>query len=125
MKQTGEKIKKLRVAAGMTQGQLAQKLGVSTSTVGMYEQGRRKPDGTMLIKLCNVFSVTADSLLGVSAPQCEAADIISEMTARFRNDHKIMLNGVPMSTEDREKLLSIIEATAKAVLPKRNDQTEN
>ncbi len=121
MKQTGEKIKKLRISAGLTQSQLAKKLGVSTSTVGMYEQGRRKPDGTMLIKLCDVFSVTADSLLGVSAPLCEAADIIREVSERFRNDRNIMLNGVPMSTEDRERLLSVIEATANAVLSKKSD----
>ena len=66
MNGTGQKIRALRISKGLTQGALAKLLGVSPSTVGMYEQGRRKPDGNMLIKLCEVFSVTSDSLLGVS-----------------------------------------------------------
>ena len=37
----GARIAALRRQAGMNQGELAKKLGISPSTVGMYEQGRR------------------------------------------------------------------------------------
>ena len=39
----GEQIRRLRTGARMTQGDLAARLGISKSAVGMYEQGRREP----------------------------------------------------------------------------------
>ncbi len=115
----GEKIKKLRLAKKMTQSQLATELGVSTSTVGMYERGQRKPDNEMLIKLGRVFAVSVDSLLGVRELSNEATDIITEMRDRILNCDDIMLNGVPMSMEDREKLLDAIEVATKVMIEKQ------
>ena len=122
MNGTGQKIRALRISKGLTQGALAKLLGVSPSTVGMYEQGRRKPDGNMLIKLCEVFSVTTDSLLGVSEPSREAVDIIHEMSDRIRSDKGIMLNGAPMSVADREKLLDAIELATKLMLAQKGSE---
>jgi transcriptional regulator with XRE-family HTH domain len=59
----GTRIKELRAAALMTQKALAQKLGISPSAVGMYEQGRRQPDPETVLKLCRLFETTADWLL--------------------------------------------------------------
>lgn len=119
MKQIGVRIRKLRVCAGMTQSALAKLLDVSPSTVGMYEQGRRHPDNTMLVKLCEVFKVSTDSLLGISEPACEAVDVIREMSERIRHDNGILLNGAPMSAEDREKLLDAIEVATSLALSKK------
>lgn len=49
--------------AGMSQLQLAQKLNVSPSTIGMYEQGRRIPALDILIKMANLFGVSLDYLI--------------------------------------------------------------
>ena len=38
----GERIRRLRTGARMKQSELAGRLGVSTSAVGMYEQGRNR-----------------------------------------------------------------------------------
>ena len=44
MKETlSEKLKKLRMKSGLTQAELAEKIKVSPSSIGMYEQGRREP----------------------------------------------------------------------------------
>lgn len=120
MKQIGSRIRILRNSKGLTQGELGKLLGVSPSTVGMYEQGRRQPDGEMLVKLCEVFSVSTDSLLGVLEPTREATDIIKEMSNRIRCDEGLMLNGAPMSAEDREKLLDAIEVATRVMLEKRS-----
>ena len=61
-----ENFKALRQARGLTQAQMADKLGVSISAVSMYEQGRRKPDNDMLRKICEKFRVSTDSLLGIN-----------------------------------------------------------
>ena len=36
--------KRLRTSAGLTQVEMARKLGISRSTIGMYETGAREPD---------------------------------------------------------------------------------
>ena len=57
------KFKRMRKKLGMTQAQLSKKLGISPSTVGMYEQGRREPDAEMLLKISNFFNVSVDFFL--------------------------------------------------------------
>lgn len=43
---------------------MAKKLGVSRSTIGMYETGARKPDSEMLEKIADMFNIDIDYLLG-------------------------------------------------------------
>ena len=57
-------LKKLRKEMDVTQSELGNILGVSPSTIGMYEQGRREPDRETLLKLANFFHVSTDYLLG-------------------------------------------------------------
>ena len=51
------RIKVLRKTAGMNQLQLAEKLNVSPSAVGMYEQGRRVPAIDTLVQMAKLFGV--------------------------------------------------------------------
>lgn len=60
----GDRLRKLRDEYGFSQEQLGNKTNLSTSTIGMYEQGRRQPDNETLVKLANVFDVSVDYLLG-------------------------------------------------------------
>lgn len=62
----GKKIKELRLENNITQEDLAKQVGVSTSMIGMYETGARKPSYEVLIKMANYFNVTTDHLLGKS-----------------------------------------------------------
>ena len=63
----GERITVLRKRAKLSQEQLAKQLNVSASTIGMYEQGRREPSIRTLIALSQIFGVSLDYLLTVSA----------------------------------------------------------
>ena len=58
-----QRLSELRVERGITQSQLAKSLHVSSSTIGMYEQGRRTPSIDMLVELSRVFSVSLDYLI--------------------------------------------------------------
>lgn len=58
-----ERIVHLRTSAGMSQLQLAHKIGVSGSAVGMYEQGRREPCADTLAAIAKVFDVSLDYLI--------------------------------------------------------------
>ena len=59
----GTRIASLRQGRGLSQAELARKLNISTSTVGMYEQGRREPSVDTLIALAREFGVSLDYLL--------------------------------------------------------------
>ena len=58
-------LKYLREKYGLTQEQLANKLQISSSTVGMYEQGRRQPDLATLVKISNTLYTPINILLGI------------------------------------------------------------
>lgn len=59
----GQRIKFLRTREHMTQRQLAKKLSLSPSAVGMYEQDRRQPSGELIVAISGVFSVSTQWLL--------------------------------------------------------------
>ncbi len=59
----GLRIAALRRAAGWSQAELAQRLKISPSAVGMYEQGRREPAVNMLVELSREFGVSIDYLV--------------------------------------------------------------
>lgn len=59
----GTRIASLRQSCGLSQAELAQRLHISASAVGMYEQGRREPSVDILIALSRIFGVSLDYLL--------------------------------------------------------------
>lgn len=59
-------IKKLRTGAKMTQSVLAGKMGVSRSTIAMWETEASQPDNDMLKKLSEVLNSSIDYILGVT-----------------------------------------------------------
>lgn len=61
----GQRLKELRVQAGMTQLQLAQRMGVTKSVVSFYELQERTPSPDILVKLSGIFKVSRDYLLGL------------------------------------------------------------
>lgn len=59
----GKKIKNLRNEKRYTQSELAERLGVTKSTVAAYENDTRMPSYDVLIKISRLFHVSIDSLL--------------------------------------------------------------
>ena len=64
----GERIKQLRREKGLTQEQLAEKIGVERSSIGKYE-GKSKnviPSDDVKARLADFFGVSVDFLIGLS-----------------------------------------------------------
>lgn len=59
-----DRLKELRKEKGLTQAELAQSIGISTPTVVMWENGKRKPQFEMLNKLYDVFGDRFPYLIG-------------------------------------------------------------
>lgn len=66
IKNLPKKLKSLRVKYGMSQKQVADKLGVSPSIVSGYETGERTPSTDMLLSISYLFNCSTDYLLGKS-----------------------------------------------------------
>ena len=59
----GQRIAALRRHMGMSQAELAQRIGVSPSAVGMYEQDRREPSLSAMVTMSEALGVSVDYLL--------------------------------------------------------------
>ncbi len=62
------RLKELREKKGISQYKLASDLGVSQSTVGMWESGKNRPEAATLAALADYFEVSVDYLLGRQPP---------------------------------------------------------
>jgi transcriptional regulator with XRE-family HTH domain len=77
MKMLGARIRESRNRKGMTQKDLASLLGVTDAAIGMWENGRRKPDAEDIKRMANIFGVTTDYLLGQESPQKQVIPTIA------------------------------------------------
>jgi transcriptional regulator with XRE-family HTH domain len=67
-------LKFLRVQQGLTQKQLAEKLGLKQAAVGAYEEERATPPVTSLMEISKIFSVSLDHLINKDLSQLPAKD---------------------------------------------------
>ncbi|HCU55899.1 MAG TPA: hypothetical protein DIC18_01030 [Clostridiales bacterium] len=61
----GERIRELRKERNMSQKQLGEAIGVDFRTVSFWETERYEPSISQIIKLCKLFQVESDYLLGL------------------------------------------------------------
>ena len=69
-----ENLPYLRAREGMTQEQLAERLGVSRQAVSKWESAASYPEMDTILKLCDMFRVDMDTLLRGSAAQVLSED---------------------------------------------------
>lgn len=60
----GKNIKNCREKRGLSQPQLADRLGISFKTISSWEIDRTEPNIGMLIKMAAIFNITVDDLVG-------------------------------------------------------------
>lgn len=65
-------LKYLRERSGMSQQELAQKLGIAKSTIGMYESGKREPNFETMEAIADIFNVDMNFLHGIKEPENES-----------------------------------------------------
>lgn len=63
-----ERLKKIRKALNMTQGEFAKKLNLQQNTICLFETGKRNPSERTLEDICNIFHVSKDYLLEGKEP---------------------------------------------------------
>lgn len=61
----GQRIRELRIDAGISQQKLAEEIGVNRSAVSFWESGINEPKATYIARLAILFGVTSDYLSGL------------------------------------------------------------
>ena len=61
-----ENIRSYRKGAGLTQEQLAERLGITLGAVSKWERGSSEPDLSYIMELAELFHVSVDALIGFS-----------------------------------------------------------
>jgi len=88
-----ERLKKLRKDAGLTQVDVASKLGISQQAYASWERGVKKPTQDNLVKIAQVLNVSVDYLVGNLEEKSDALDNIELL---FR------MNSKGLSNEEKE-----------------------
>lgn len=122
----GKRIKEFRKIRGLTQKQLAEKLGVTTITIQNYENNRREPNIETIGKIANILNTTASELFGFEVYDIEGNSVNSIETPlnrvnnnfeedynQYKEDHKETIGEFRnklnhLSDKERVKLLSNI-----------------
>lgn len=75
----GEQIKTARKAKGVSQEELAVRLGVVRQTVSKWENGMSVPDADVLIKIAELLDVPVRQLLGIEPESGSVQDMAGEL----------------------------------------------
>lgn len=59
-----ERLRELRKEKGLRQEQAAVALDISMSSYCLYEQGKREPTASVIVRMADYYDVSADYLLG-------------------------------------------------------------
>ena len=86
-KTIGDRIKFHRKRLGMTQEQLAERMGVSAQAVSKWENNLSCPDISVLPELAEVFGITVDELLGKASPAGEQVHEAEVVGTKDREKH--------------------------------------
>jgi len=102
----GRHLTELREAAGLTQTQLAGKLGVQQSNITFWERWDKPPRGEVLPKLADALGVSVDALLGVTPPKPKRQAAKGRLQLVFESAAKL-------PRRQQEKVAEFVEAFVK------------
>lgn len=119
----GNRIKELRKENGMTQDDIAKKLGLTRSAISSYERNRLEPTFQNIIKLADMFDVSAKYLMGLSISRNgENTDKRQDIKVEVKNlmsdisvDDELTYNKKRLTRPTREMIIKSLESTLRLV----------
>jgi len=104
----GAKIRRLRRAGGMTQAQLAAKLGISPSYLNLIEHNNRNVTVDLLLRLAEQFGLNLTDLA-----EDEEGQLVADLMEVFGDD---MFEAMDLTNTDVRDLVSATPTASKAVV---------
>ncbi len=100
-------LKTIRKAQGISQADIAEKLGIKPAAVSKYETGRVPLSEDSIEKLCRLLQVSADELLGLTSPSSPASGRSTPVTS------SILGQIYPSSTTLEDYLYTLLSTIAR------------
>jgi transcriptional regulator with XRE-family HTH domain len=107
----GRQLAALRKAAGYTQQQLADEIGVSRRQIAYYESESPHPPANLLVDLAHALGVTTDELLGLK-PKKTTPKLGSRLERRLRQVEQL-------GPRSRKQILQVLDTFIEAEQLKR------
>lgn len=101
LSKTAVRLKTLRAEYGMTQAEVARRLGISQQTYSKYENTDASIDSEVLRKLCALYGVSADYLLAIDPAPAGAGP--SEQLAVREEQIDLIVSKVLSKIDDTKK----------------------
>lgn len=95
-------LRKLRENAGISQLELSKALGVSKSTIGLYENGDTLPDVKTLRDIAKFYKISSDALLGLS------------ITGSTDNEMQLICNKLRITDKAAEAIMDICSSPQRS-----------
>lgn len=113
-----ERLKDLRKQVGLTQVDVARKLGISQQAYASWERGAKKPTQENLVKIAQVLNVSIDYLVGNSEEKTDELDnieLLFRMNSKGLTDEekKVFKKELIEFMEERKKLFNTSKNKAK------------
>ncbi len=89
MKSFASRLAEARKNRGLTQGQVAEKLYITTQSVSSWECGNSIPDTEKLPELATLYRVTTDWLLSGKLPTAEILEVTSDLSDRLFSETRM------------------------------------
>lgn len=105
-----DRLRTLRTSKGLSQYDFSKQIGISKSSVNMYERGEREPNFKTLERIADYFNVDMDYLLGKS-------DVVNK--SQFASTIPIASNIIPMPEMRKIPLVGTI-ACGEPILAEEN-----
>ncbi len=101
------RLRELRKEKGVSQQECADTLGVSKSTLGLWENGDTLPDARSLAQMAEYYGVSADYMLGVSEIKSPDVNIqkICELTGLTEQAAKLLIENNVQAEDSKLGLL--------------------
>lgn len=98
----GRTIKSLRVAAGVRQGEFAQRIGVTQAYLCSLEAGKRSPSLELVERIAAALGVPSGALLSCNTSAEDLPSNYAELYAKMQGLQEIFLRLLVMETAKRE-----------------------
>lgn len=108
-----QNLKYLRRRSGLTQEQMAEKIGIKRSLLGAYEEGRADPRLNNLLKISDIFDIAVDNLIGVDLTQ---SDPTAALPTGKKNESAPKVLAITVDTQDNENIEIVPQKAAAGYL---------
>lgn len=107
LKKIGKFIAEMRKAKGLTQEELAEKLGVNNRTISRWENGKNMPDISLYKPLCEILKISIEEL--VNGEKTDKGNVNYSI-------EKAIINTMNSSEKDKSRMSKIIKILSILIL---------